>query len=75
MVDGAKRAELIGKDPKSAELIKPLALGDDVRKWRINQKDRWLIFTRRGTNIENYPAIKEHLSQWREELTPKKTGS
>jgi hypothetical protein len=49
-------------------------LGDDVRKWRITPKDRWLIFTRRGINIEDYPAIKEHLGHWKEELTPKKTG-
>jgi len=44
VIDGAKRAELIAKDTKSAEIIKPLAVGDDVRKWRINYKDKWLIF-------------------------------
>ena len=45
MIDGAKRAELIAKDTKSAEIIKPLAVGADVRKWRTNYKDKWLIFT------------------------------
>jgi type I restriction-modification system DNA methylase subunit len=67
-IDDAKRAELIAKDPKSAEIIKPLAVGDDVRKWRINYKDKWLIFTRRGVNIKRYPAIFEHLNQWKPEL-------
>ena len=32
VIDGAKRAELIAKDTKSAEIIKPLAVGADVRE-------------------------------------------
>ena len=71
VIDGAKRAELIARDPKSAEIIKPLAVGDDVRKWKINSQDKWLIFTRRGIDINAYPAIKSHLAQWQKELTPK----
>ena len=45
------------QDPKSAEIIKPFALGKDIHKWEVDQKDRWLIFTRRGVNIKSYPAI------------------
>jgi len=74
VIDGAKRAELIAEDPKSAEIIKPLAVGDDVRRWRIRKKDKWLIFTRRGISIDLYPAIKRHLAMWRDDLTPKVTG-
>lgn len=75
VIDGIKRAELVAKDPKSAEIIKPLAVGDDVRKWRIRENDRWLIFSRRGININHYTAIKEHLEQWKEDLTPKQSSS
>jgi type I restriction-modification system DNA methylase subunit len=71
VIDGKKRAELIAEDPKSAEIIKPLAVGDDVRRWHIRRRDRWLIFTRRGVDIDRYPAIKRHLSQWRKELEPR----
>ncbi|MEW5882828.1 MAG: DNA methyltransferase [Armatimonadota bacterium] len=71
VIDGKKRAELIAEDPKSAEIIKPLAVGDDVRRWHIRNRDRWLIFTRRGIDIERYPAIKRHLLQWRTELEPR----
>jgi methylase of polypeptide subunit release factors len=74
VIDGAKRAELIAKDPKSAEIIKPLAVGADVRKWRINYKDKWLIFTRRGVNINDYPAIKKYLEQWKLDLMPKSSS-
>lgn len=71
VIDTAKRDELIAKDPKSAEIIKRLAVGDDVRKWHIRESDRWLIFTRRGIDINQYPAIKAHLAQWKDDLTPK----
>jgi len=71
VIDGTKRAELIAEDPRSAEIIKPLAVGDDVRRWRINKKDKWLIFTRRGINIDAYRAIKRHLSAFRRELEPR----
>ena len=42
-----------------------------MKRWQANHQDLWLIFTRRGTNIDNYPAIKKHLSQYRKQLEPK----
>lgn len=71
VIDTATKERLIAKNVKSAEVIKPLLQGEDIRRWHITPKDRWLIFTRRGINIDSYPAIKAHLSQWKEELTPK----
>lgn len=73
-INGIERAALIALDPRSAEIIKPFAVGDDVRKWQIRRQDSYLIFTRRGINIDDYPAIKAHLSRWQDELTPKITG-
>jgi len=68
VIDSAKRAELIAADPKSAEIIKPLAVGDDVRKWRIENRGRWLIVTPIGINIRQYPAVFAHLQRWQREL-------
>ncbi|MBW4599859.1 MAG: hypothetical protein KME29_09640 [Calothrix sp. FI2-JRJ7] len=79
VISGIKRAELVAKDPKSAEIIKPLVIGKDIQKWHIRHNDRWLdrwlIFTRRGIDINQYPVIKEHLEQWREDLTSKQSSS
>jgi hypothetical protein len=75
VIDTATREGLIAKDPRSSELIKPLLVGEDIRRYVFRQKDQWLIFTRRGVQIRDYPAILEHLSQWKAELTPKKTGN
>jgi type I restriction-modification system DNA methylase subunit len=68
VIDGAKRAELIAQDPKSAEIIKPLTVGDDVRKWRVNYRDKWFIYSPWDLKIDNYPAVKNHLTQWLQEL-------
>ena len=68
VLTGEERANLIAQDPKSAEIIKPLAVGDDIRRWRIESKDRWLIVTKIGVDIKRYPAIFNHLKQWQPEL-------
>ncbi len=68
VIDGDKRAELIAADPKSAEIIKPLVVGRDIRRWTVDYKDRWLIVTKIGVDIGRYPAIFEHLSKWEPEL-------
>ncbi len=71
VIDGVTRSRLIDEDEKSEDLIKPLALGRDIRRWTIDRQNRWLIFTRRGVDITSYPAIREHLESWQSELTPK----
>ncbi len=68
VLDGATRARLIADDAKSAELIKPLVVGKDIHKWRIIDRDRWLIVTKIGVEIARYPAIFAHLQQWQEQL-------
>ena len=75
IIDGETRKALIKKDKSSAHLIKPLLHGKDIRRWMFARKDQWIIFTRRGVNINNYPAIREYLSKWEKELTPKKSSS
>ena len=67
VIDGAKREELISQDPKSTEIIKPFAAGRDVKRWRI-ESNKWLIVTPIGVEIDDYPAIFEHMSQWQPEL-------
>jgi len=70
-IDAETRARLIAADPKSAERIKPLVIGEDIKRYEIEYKGRYLIFTRRGVDIDRYPAIKKHLEQFETELTPR----
>jgi hypothetical protein len=72
IINSETKQKLIRQDKKSAELIKPLLGGEDIRRYMFHESEVWLIFTRRGVDIDRYPAIRKHLAQWREDLTPKK---
>lgn len=71
VIDGAKRAELVATDSRSAEIIKPFLRGRDVKRWGVEPADKWLIFTRQGTDLSRYPAIQAHLQDFRPKLEPK----
>ncbi|RAQ97407.1 Eco57I restriction-modification methylase domain-containing protein [Thermogemmatispora tikiterensis] len=71
IVDTATRERLVQADPASAALLKPLVRGEDLRPWYQENEGRWLIFARRGIDIDAYPAIKAHLEQFRERLEPR----
>jgi hypothetical protein len=70
IVDRETRDRLVREHPSSGEILKPFLRGKDVKRWVINYPDLWLIFTRRGIDINQYPAILNYLSQYRERLTP-----
>lgn len=74
VIDAATRARLIAEDAKSADLIKPFLAGREVKRYRPPAATSYLIFTRRGVEIEKYPAIKRHLLQYRKQLEPKPKG-
>jgi TaqI-like C-terminal specificity domain/Eco57I restriction-modification methylase len=69
VISGEERTRLVEQSPDSAEIIKPFARGDDIRRWRIDYQDKWLIVPRIGVDMARYPAVLEHLSQWEPQLT------
>jgi hypothetical protein len=71
VIDADTRDKLIAKDPKSEDLIKPFLVGKDNKRYQPPKSDRFLIFTRRGVDIQQYPAIERHLLQFKERLMPK----
>jgi len=75
VIDEETRARLIAADPKSAEVIKPWLRGRDVKRWQIEWSQLYVIFSRQGIDIGVYPAIKEYLEQFKEDLTPKQNNN
>ncbi|MDE2636315.1 MAG: Eco57I restriction-modification methylase domain-containing protein [Chloroflexota bacterium] len=71
VIDDDTRARLIEESPNSAELIKPFVAGRDVKKYGTLTPNKYLIFTRRGVDIESYPVILDYLNQFRSSLEPK----
>lgn len=74
IIDKKTKHKLINEDKRNAEIIKPILRGKDIKRWKIDYKEKYLIFTRRGIDINKYPTIKEHLSSFKERLRPKNEG-
>ena len=74
VIPRAKRDELLEEDPRSTEIIKPWLRGQDIRRWRADSSGEYIIFTRRGTDIELYPAIKDYLQWFRDDLEERATA-
>jgi hypothetical protein len=70
VIDRTTRDRLIQEDPNCHDIIKPFLRGRDVKRWRLQSQDLWLIFTRRGIDINLYPAIKKHLEGYKSRLCP-----
>ncbi len=104
IINGATKDRLIEQDPKSAEIIKPILRGRDIKRYKAEFADLWLINSHNGVkaaphitenikkpyyiitddfgieilrpkafvippvNINNYPAVKKHLSQYWDRL-------
>ena len=78
IIDGKKKGELIAADPKSAEIIKPILRGRDVKRYHMDFADLWLINVHNGhknlfpVEVSDYPAIKAHLDQYKARLNERK---
>jgi hypothetical protein len=76
IITGEKRKELLKEDPKSAEILRPILRGRDIKKYGYDFSDLWLINTHNGIkekgvkpiNIEDYPAVKSHLDRYYSEI-------
>jgi hypothetical protein len=76
IISGKKRNELISADPKSAEIIRPILRGRDIKRYEYDFKDLWLIATHNGiqgkgipaVDVNKYPAVKVHLDQYYSKL-------
>lgn len=64
------KEELILQDPKSSKIIKPLLQGRNIKKWCYKSTNAYLVFTKKGININNFRAIKNYLSNYYEQLAP-----
>jgi hypothetical protein len=71
LIDTPTRNRLIAEDPAAADIIKPYLRGQDVGRWCADWQGLWMIFARRGIEIDRYSTVKRHLQKFRRELEPK----
>ncbi len=71
IIDTATRNRLVAEHPGSEAVIRKYVRGQDIDRWCCEWSGEWMIFTRRGLNIDKYPAVKRYLKQFQERLEPK----
>ena len=70
IVDNQTKEALVAADPKSAEILKPVLRGRDIRRYRARWANLWLIDSHNGygttpaINIDDFPAVKAHLDAY-----------
>ena len=77
IVDTAKRDEILGncktedERKRTAELIRPILRGRDIKRYGYDWANLWLINTHNGVrgripriDINDYPAVKQHLDKY-----------
>ena len=77
IISGEKKDSLLAEDPRSAEIIRPILRGRDIKRYGVAFADLWLINVHNGVkdsrtpriNVEDYPAIKAHLDMHFAKLT------
>ena len=73
MIDKTTRADILKQNPKASKIIKPFLNGRNVRRYRIEPDDCYLIYTHHGINMSDYPAVIRHLKPYAEQLKQRAT--
>lgn len=74
VVTRAERDAMVRSDPGSNRLLLPFLEGKDLKKWHVESRDLWLIYTpKSGIDINDYPAIRDHLARFRPALEQRAT--
>ena len=68
IIDEETKKILIRKDVHSIEIIKKFVSGNDVRRYRVDFREKFLIKTKIGIKIGDYPSIYNHLKQFEKSL-------
>ena len=84
IISSEKRDEILAncadedERERTAELIRPILRGRDIRRYGYDWADLWLINTHNGIrgeveriHIEDYPAIKQHLDNYWDKIEPR----
>ncbi|MDE3033267.1 MAG: Eco57I restriction-modification methylase domain-containing protein, partial [Acidobacteriota bacterium] len=67
----AQRDALVAANPEAKAILKPLVIGDEVRRWALRQDEpRFLIYTPKNRYTEaefrdRFPAVARHLEPFR----------
>jgi methylase of polypeptide subunit release factors len=71
VIDDITKNKLLSEDKRSEKILKKYIRGQNIDRWHTEWNGEWMIFAKRGININEFPAIKKHLMYYKSQLEPK----
>lgn len=59
---------MIALDPKNAEIIEPFVSGEEIRRYGIDSRDKYIILAKIGVDLSKYTTILEHFQNYKQQL-------
>ncbi len=73
VINAVTHTNILKTSPKASEIIKPFLNGRDIRRYVLEPKDIYLIYTHHGVKISDYSAVENHLWPFKESLKKRAT--
>lgn len=73
IVDAQTGERLLAQDARNADVVKPLVVGHEVRRYFLERQGLYLLYLPHGVDIGRYPAIERYLEPYRERLEARAT--
>ncbi|MBI4648199.1 MAG: Eco57I restriction-modification methylase domain-containing protein, partial [Bacteroidia bacterium] len=68
IIDTKTKNELIKQDKNADKILKPLLRGRDVHKYSVEWAGLWLIVTKNGIDINDYPSVYNYLKNFGQKI-------
>jgi len=73
VIDADTRAAILKRNAKAGQIIKPFLNGRDVRRYHLEPKGLYLIYTHHGVRMRDFPAVEEYLTPFKAKLERRAT--
>lgn len=68
VINSEQRHDILTKNPEASEIIRPFIQGRNIRRYRLDPANEYLIYTYHGIDMRPYPAVINHLRPFKQEL-------
>jgi type I restriction-modification system DNA methylase subunit len=73
IIDREQRDRILSKNPAAEAVIRPFGKGRDIRRFYVEPREEYLIYTPHGIDVKNFPAILDHLRPFKDRLEARAT--
>ena len=74
IITNEERKRMITESSACKRVIKPLLVGDNIRKWNADAGGKWLIYLPHGADTEGLAPVLRHLRQFKDQLEARATA-